>query len=160
MSSAINHQPVIIVGASSAGLFAAYLLARQGVPVRLFDQGEEPGPPARTLIVSSRINDVLGFVPTDAIVNRNPIAQLFSPNRSAAIRLREPDLILERKKLVQLLARKAREAGVDIRPDYRFLGLEPDGDGVVLNLRNMRNGHAEYVRAQIVVGADGTFSQV
>jgi digeranylgeranylglycerophospholipid reductase len=160
MRSGPSHQPVVIIGASTAGLFSAYLLARQGVAVRLFDQGDEPGPPARTLIVTSRISDVLGFVPTEAIVNRTPVVQLFSADRSATIRLREPDLIVERERLIQLLARKAREAGVDIRTGCRFLGLESDRDGVVLRVRNGRDGRTEHVSAQTVVGADGVFSQV
>ncbi len=54
---------VVIIGASSAGLFTAYELARHGVPVRVYDQAERLAPPARTLIVTSELNRVLGFVP-------------------------------------------------------------------------------------------------
>ncbi len=53
--STIHRQPVVIVGASAAGLHAAYLLAKGGVPVYLFDERERLGPPARTLIVTSRM---------------------------------------------------------------------------------------------------------
>ncbi|MFQ5858305.1 MAG: FAD-dependent monooxygenase [Anaerolineae bacterium] len=157
---AVKDEPVVVIGASTAGLFAAYLLARGGVPVRVFDAARELGPPARTLIVTSQINAVLGFVPSEAIVNRTPRVELFSSAGSANVVLREPDLIVERETLVRLLAEKARRAGAEIRTDYRFLHLEPRGDGLLLSLRNARHDRVEHLRTRYLIGADGVFSQV
>ncbi|MBC7232382.1 MAG: NAD(P)/FAD-dependent oxidoreductase [Chloroflexi bacterium] len=150
---------VVIIGASAAGLFTAYLLAKEGVRVRLFDESEQLGPPPRTLIVTSRICDVLGFVPREAIVHQTPHVQLFSPGRSASIHLRQPDLIIEREALIRLLANKARAAGAEICLGDRFLGLEPERGGLVLRLENSC-GHVEHVRTRVLIGADGASSQV
>jgi flavin-dependent dehydrogenase len=158
--SSSNHAPpVVIIGASIAGLHAAYLLAKGGMPVYVFDQGGELGPPARTLIVTPRISEILGYVPSSAIVNRTPNLQLLSRTGSATIRLSEPDLIVERETLIQMLAQQARAAGAELLPGYQFAGLEPDHGGVVLHLQS-GTGRQEDVRAQVLIGADGAFSQV
>ena len=157
---ATRDEPVVVVGASTAGLFAAYLLARSGVPVRVFDAVDELGPPTRTLIVTSRISAVLGFVPSEAILHRTPRVELFAPASAASVELHEPDLIVEREALVRLLAEKARRAGAEVHPGCRFVGLEPTGDGLVLSLRNARNDRVEHVKTRYLIGADGVFSQV
>jgi digeranylgeranylglycerophospholipid reductase len=149
----------VIIGASAAGLRAACLLARAGVPVYVFDQAEEVGPPARTLIVTPRISEILGYVPSAAILNRTPCLQLFSPAGSVTIRLSEPDLIVEREKLIALLAREAKAAGAELLAGYQFEGFEPDRDGVVLHLQS-RTGGQEHVRTRVLIGADGVSSRV
>ncbi|MBM4467607.1 MAG: hypothetical protein FJ014_18980, partial [Chloroflexi bacterium] len=131
-STPMQDRHVVIIGASTAGLFAAYLLAKEGLAVRLYEQGETLGPPARTLIVTSQINQVLGFVPTEAIVNRVQHIELFSRHASARVSLQQPDLIVERAQLIHLLAARARQAGAAIELGYKFLGLERDGDGLLV----------------------------
>ena len=149
----------VIIGASAAGLHAASLLARAGMLVYVFDQAEELGPPARTLIVTPRISDILGYVPSPAILNRTSCLQLCSPAGSVAIRLREPDLIIEREKLIAHLARQARADGAELLPGYQFEGFEPDQDGIVLHLQSP-SGRREHVRTRVLIGADGVSSRV
>src|SRR5204862_7371227 len=98
--------------ASAAGLFAAGLRARGGARVELFDAGETP-PLPRTLIVTARLSDVLGFVPAGAIVNRLTSVKLVSPNRTAVVRMREPDLVVERVAILRVLRERALEAGAE-----------------------------------------------
>jgi len=82
---------VDIVGGSAAGLFAAYLLAREGKRVRLFDANDVLNVDSRTLITTSRLTEVLGFFPDDAVVNKIDQIELFSPGRSVTIPMLEPD---------------------------------------------------------------------
>ena len=72
---------VDIVGGSAAGLFAAYLLAREGKRVRLFDANDVLNTESRTLITTSRLTDVLGFFPREAICNEITQIDLFSRAR-------------------------------------------------------------------------------
>ena len=154
-----NPAQVVVIGASAAGLHAGTLLAEHGVRVLVFDQREHVGPPARTLISTPRLKHVLGFVPEEAILNRTFTLQMISPGCSAAVRLRQPDWILEREKLLRLLGRRAEAAGVEILAGYRFLGLEPDGDGALVRLESA-TGRSATVPARTVIGADGVNSQV
>ncbi len=156
----MQESDIVVIGASTAGLFTSYLLARQGMHVRLFDQTEMLGPPARTLIVTSKLSDTLGFVPSEAIVNRTPYIQLLSRSQSTTMSFREPDLILEREKLVQLLVRKAQDAGVEINLRQRFSSMEPDGDGLVVNILQPDTLQVQHFKTRVLIGADGAFSQV
>lgn len=157
---AAQDEPVVVIGASTAGLFAAYLLAKAGVPVRVFEAGEELGPPARTLIVTGRIRTMLGFLPREAIVHRTPRIELFSDTTSVDLTLRDPDLIVERETLVRLLAQKAQRAGAHIQTGRRFVDLEPTRDGLVVHLRDTARNRAEHVRTHHLIGADGVASRV
>ncbi len=153
-------RPVVIIGASTAGLFAAYRLAKAGVPAQVYDENEELGPPARTLILTGQTNRVLGFTPVQAIVNRTHTIELYSARRSLAVSFQEPDLIVERSRLVQLLAEKAVAAGATLNLGRRFTGLEPAGDGVLLSLEDAGGRPIEKVHAQALIGADGVSSRV
>jgi flavin-dependent dehydrogenase len=151
---------VTVIGGSAAGLFSAYLLAREGVKVRLFDSNDVMNMTPRTLIVTSGLRDALGFAPTDAIVNEITDIHLSSPNREARVSLRDPDLIVERAAIVKLLAQKALDVGVEICGKTRLLGLRPSQNGARATLRNTKTGEIVEVETQTLIGADGTSSMV
>lgn len=156
----MNNNHITIIGASSAGLFAAYLLARAGQRVRVYEAAETLEPNPRTLIVTGEISRVLGFVPEEAIINRIHRIELFSRNASARVTLAEPDLVIERERLIRLLMERARGAGAEVSLGHRFLNLERDGKGPVLRLENCLKGRIEEINAGIVIGADGAMSHV
>jgi flavin-dependent dehydrogenase len=151
---------VHIVGGSAAGLFAAYLLAREGKRVRLFDANDVLNTESRTLITTSRLTDVLGFFPDEAVCNEINQIALFSPSRSVTIPISEPDLVVERSAIVRLLARRAMEAGVAIHGGCKFLNLEPEQDAVSLTIRDIHRDRVEKIKSKTLIGADGTFSRV
>ena len=68
---------VSVIGASVSGLFTAYLLAKKGVEVEVYERGNVLGWPPRTLIVTNKINEILDFVPEEAIINRVRYIELF-----------------------------------------------------------------------------------
>src|SRR5437867_13019049 len=113
---------VDIVGGSAAGVFAGYLLAREGKRVRLFDANDVLNVASRTLITTSRLTEVLVFFPRESVVNQIDQIDLYSPGRSVTIPMKEPDLVVERATVVRLLARKALDAGV--RSEERRVGKE------------------------------------
>jgi len=156
----MNNNHVTIIGASSAGLFAAYLLAKVGRQVHVYEAAETLKPTPRTLILTGEINRVLGFVPEEAIINRIHRIELFSRKTSARVTLAEPDLVVERERLIRLLMERARKTGAEISLGHCFLNLERDGNGPVLRLENRLKGRIEEVNAGIVIGADGAMSHV
>jgi flavin-dependent dehydrogenase len=99
---------VEIIGGSAAGLFAGYLLAREGNSVRLFDTNDVLNTESRTLITTSQLTDVLGFFPDDAVSNEIKRIDLFSPRRSVTIPMRQPDLVVERAAIVAFAREKGR----------------------------------------------------
>ena len=151
---------VVIIGASTSGLFAAYLLAKEGVEVEVYERINDLGWQARTLIVTSKLNEVLDFIPEAAIINKVKHLELFSKSRSAKLELNCPDLIIERRKLVELFARLAEGAGANIVLKHQFEGFTQFGNKMVVSLKNLEMNEEKRIITDILVGADGTLSAV
>lgn len=157
------HRPrseaIPIIGGSAAGFYTAYLLARRGAPVQLFEQADRLAPLARTLIVTSRMRDLLGPLGESSVVNQIRRFELFTDGRSAIIPLKRPDLVIERARLIQELARGAESEGAEVRLGRKFLNLQQNGNGLTLTFERS-GGATEQVHADTVVGADGAVSRV
>ena len=151
---------VIIIGASISGLYTATLLAKQGVDVEVYDRMNVLGGPSRTLIVTGKINEVLDPVPEEMVLNRVKYLELFSKSRSARLELSCPDLIVERRRFVEFVARMAEEAGSKMILGHQFEGFAQFGKKVVVTLRNLETNEAKQISADILVGADGVQSTV
>jgi digeranylgeranylglycerophospholipid reductase len=159
-SSRTHSQTVTVVGGSAAGLFTASLLARRGVPVRVFERIETLEPAARTLIVTHRMRSLLGYAAERSIVNEIRRFELFTDGRSANVPLKHPDLIIERRSLIQGLAEEAQQAGASVALGHRFHALHPNGRGLILELEHCASGRREEVHSDTIVGGDGASSRV
>src|SRR5262245_2698259 len=151
---------IVIVGASTTGLYAAYLLAKSGAEVELYERSGTLDFLPRTLIVTGKLSDVLGFVPTEVILNEVKYVELFSKSRAAKLELAQPDLIIERGKIIHMLARMALGAGAKILLKRRFLSFESVAGGVNFSIKDLETGQHQQGRADVLIGADGVFSSV
>ncbi len=150
---------VAIIGASSAGLYAAEQLARCGKRVAVFEQQPELAPARRTLIITPRLKHVLGYVPEAAVLHRIHTISVVAGAASASVRLRDPDLIIERNLLAQTLAQRVEQAGVPIHYGQRFRWFDAHAQGVTLHLQTTA-GDTSTVVASAVIAADGIVSDV
>ncbi len=148
------------MGGSAAGLFAASILARKGLPVRVFERIETMEPAARTLIVTHRMRNLLGQAADRSVVNEIRRFELFTDGRAATIALKDPDLIIERRTLIQALAEEAQQAGAAVELGRRFHALHPNGRGLVLEVERCSDGNKEEIHAGTVIGGDGASSRV
>src|SRR5262245_3139624 len=149
---------VAVVGASAAGLFTAYLLARGGRRVQVFERAATIDGSPRTLIVTSRMADVLGGLADKAVVNRIHRFEMFADGRVATVTLQRPDLVVERSVLIRALAEHAEAAGADMVFGRRGLGVMRDGRALTLTFGIGES--SEQRTASTLVGADGAFSAV
>ncbi|HEV2489360.1 MAG TPA: NAD(P)/FAD-dependent oxidoreductase [Candidatus Acidoferrales bacterium] len=159
-SSIPGKQPVAVVGGSSAGLFTACLLAREGVPVRVFEQSDSFSPADRTLIVTRRMMDLLGEQGKSCVINEIRKFELFTDGRAATVSLNQPDLIIERSKLIRSLAERAQKAGAQISLGYQYRGMSTSQDEISLEFDRAESSATERCSANIVVGGDGAMSRV
>jgi flavin-dependent dehydrogenase len=156
-----SRQPeVAVVGGSAAGLFAAHRLAERGRSVRVFEGAPEISPVNRTLIVTSRMRDILGSLEGSSVVNEIRQFELFTDGRSATVALQRPDLIVERSTLIKELAERAGAAGAQVLLGRRFMDVAPDGDRLALSIERASGGGSETAHADVVIGADGVTSRV
>lgn len=153
-----ENREVLVVGGSAAGLFTAATVAAGGRPVRVLESRSRFEPEARSLIVTDEFRNQLGSDASQIIVNEIRRFELFTDGRSAQVALTRPDLIIERSKLIPVLAQKAQQAGAMLSFDTRFLGLAPNGHGLRVEVDSA--GRREELHAESVVGADGASSRV
>jgi flavin-dependent dehydrogenase len=151
---------VTIIGASISGLFAAYLLAKEGVEVEVYERADAHRLLPRTLIVTSKLYDVLDFIPEEAIVNKVKYLELFSRSKSAKLELSQPDLVVEREKLLKLVAHLAKGAGTKIVFRHPFVRFARFGRKIVVTLEDLGIGEERHVITDVLVGADGALSAV
>jgi flavin-dependent dehydrogenase len=155
-----THRQVAVVGGSAAGFFTAYLLAHGDRPVQVFERLEQLDPTSRTLIVTSRMGDLLGPVGNASVVNEIKQFELFTDGRAAHVQLKRPDLIIERASLIRGLDQQAQQAGAEVQLGRRFVSLEGSGASLRLTVERTRGVAREQVHAGTVVGADGALSRV
>src|SRR5690348_8265791 len=149
------NQKVTVVGGSAAGYFTASLLARKGLSVRVFERNETLDPLPRTLIVTHRMRNILGAAGESSIVNEIRRFEIFTDGRFATVPLKNPDLIIERSRLIRSLAEEAQAAGAEIEFGKRFHSLQPNSRGLALEIERCSDGVREEVHADTVIGGDG-----
>lgn len=154
------NKDVAIIGGSSAGLYTAYLLARKGLKVSVFEASEKADVLPRTLIVTNHLCEILGSLCEGSTINKIHHFELFADGHISTISLRRPDLIVERSKLIQEIAAMAEASGARVLSEHRYLGLKQNGKTLILTL--LRNGDERPVEVStdMLVGADGAFSKV
>jgi len=157
-SSSLSSE-IGIVGGSVAGLFTAHLLGQAGKRVHVFEGADNFEPKPRTLIVTHRLQELLGKVGKSSVVNEIRRFELFTDGRVARIGLRHPDLVIERGKLIRDLAAAAQGSGAQISFGRRFVSMEQKTDALALQLQRSQ-GATEEAQVSTLVGADGAISRV
>jgi flavin-dependent dehydrogenase len=153
-----DKKEVVVVGGSAAGLYTAACVAQGGRAVRVLESKPTLEPAPRTLIVTDHFRRQVNGAAGASILNEIKRFELFTNGRSAVVSLKQPDLIIERSRLIRALAKEAQQAGAQFEYDTRFLGLSPNNNG--LHVQVDRAGRREELYAESVVGADGATSRV
>jgi flavin-dependent dehydrogenase len=156
----MNRQNIAVIGASATGLFVARLLAQRGLAVRVLERTDAVEPEARTLIVTRRMRALLGEAAESSIVNEIRRFELFTDGRAATVTLQHPDLIIERRALIQRLAGDAARSGAKIEIGRRFHSLRAEGAGLAVEVERCADGSRDEVHADAVIGGDGATSRV
>jgi digeranylgeranylglycerophospholipid reductase len=150
----------IIVGASCAGLRAAELLAGAGQRVLLVERRDHIDRLTRTWIVTEHLEPVLGFTPHHAIVHRTGVMRMYAGTAAREVRLANPDLIVERARILPMLAERAARAGAEIRLGCSVRSIEENSDALTLRMDGRGQGSDQVEAADALVGADGVRSMV
>ena len=150
----------IVVGASCAGLRAAELLASNGQRVLVIERRAHLERLTRTWIVTDHLKPVLGFMPNEAVVHRTSVMRMYAGSSHRDVHLANPDLIVERARILPLLAQRAAAAGVEIRLGCSAKNIEETQGGFALRMDSRDRGPEKTELADAIIGADGVHSTV
>jgi flavin-dependent dehydrogenase len=151
---------VAIVGASSAGLFTANLLAQKGLNVKVFEAKDSLNHSPRTLIVTNYFGALAKSLMEDTVVNKIHRFELFADGRVGTISLKQPDLIIERSALIMKLAAEAEANGARVLTGHSFSGFKSNGRKLTCSFSCNGDKNLKDWSVHTLVGADGTFSRV
>lgn len=151
---------VAIIGGSTAGFFAGYLLAKEGLDVRIFEAEERIDPEPRTLIVTNSVTDLLGSEYEKIVINKIHRFEIFADGKAATIPLSQPDLVIDRNKLVKELSIQAERQGARVLMNKRFLDLNANQKRINFKVSHNGDQNAVEESAQVLLGGDGVFSKV
>lgn len=151
---------VIVVGGSTSGLRTAELLARAGQRVAVLERRPVLGEISRTWIVTPHLDRVLGYLPHEAIVHRTGVMRLIAGSAERDVRLHDPDLVVERSRIMPILGEKARQAGATVGLGVSAAGIELTNGGFRVLVRNIADGKTLVIHSRHLVGADGVKSMV
>lgn len=144
-----------IIGAGPAGSYAAYLLARAGQEVTIYEEHKCIGEPVQcTGIVTSSIREHIG-IRESIILNEIQKARVIAKNDdSVEFRFSEPNLILDRARFDKFMALKAIESGAYMMTEHKFIYASNDEIGL-----KTPEGWVT-ARYSHLIGADGPGSHV
>lgn len=150
----------VVVGASCAGLRTAELLANAGQNVLLVERRHQLDRLTRTWIVTEHLDPVLGFTPHHAIVHRTSVMRMYAGKGVRDVKLASPDLIVERARILPMLADRAAKAGVEIRLGTSVTSIDESGSDICIKMDGRGRGADKTELAGAIVGADGVHSTV
>lgn len=144
-----------IIGAGPSGNYLAYLLAKAGKQVQLFEEHKEIGKPVQcTGIVTSKFEDVME-PRKEFTINKTNKAKISSlSGKCIDLRLKKANYILDRDKFDLYLAKKAKKAGAKLFPNSKFIKGNKDYFTI------KRGNITKKIKKGILIGADGPLSSV
>jgi len=149
---------VVVIGASSAGLHAAEILAKKGKKVVLFDRAVSFAPQIRTYIVTPGLFRVMPETDSDLIRHEINAIHLQAADACAVIQLSSLDLIIERVQLITALLNRAKNAGVEVHFGSEFKGLITESG--ITRIKILSKSDERLIKADYLIGADGVTSAV
>ena len=132
---------IIIIGAGPVGCYAAYLLAKKGHKVSIYEEHEEIGLPFQCTGVLTRSFEGIIDIPDNIIDNRIKKIKVNAPDGNfIELRLKKHETILNRTEFDRYLGKKAISEGARIFTKHRFMGIKQDkiGKAVIKDFKKKR----------------------
>lgn len=144
---------ISIIGAGPAGNYLAYLLAKKGKEVNVFEEHDKIGLPIQCAgIVTNALQDIIPLRDR-FVLNKVDKARIFSPNNKYIDIKLKKNFIIDRKEFDRYLAEKAMDNGAKYYLNHKFLNAK-------FEKKIKLNFDKKEFYTDILVGADGPFSKV
>ncbi|MBW2994968.1 NAD(P)/FAD-dependent oxidoreductase [Candidatus Woesearchaeota archaeon] len=153
----MNKKTIAIIGAGPAGSQTAYWLAKYGYKVDVYEEHPVIGKPVQcTGIISKNLKKI---IPVDRfVINKVKGAVFYSKHQKFELKTDETQaFIVDRTKMDQFLAERARKQGANFYHNHKFLGFKKQNKFILKFYYRTKIVTKE---ADILVGADGPLSKV
>ncbi|MBL7100414.1 MAG: NAD(P)/FAD-dependent oxidoreductase [Nanoarchaeota archaeon] len=145
---------ISIIGAGPAGSYLASLLAKEETAV--FEEHETIGTPVQCTGITTQALAEIIQIKKEFLINKINQIKIISPNKdSIQVKLKKPNLIIDRTKFDQHLVEKAQDEGVRFYTGYKYKDCKEENGKIRINFENGKK-----IETDILVGADGPFSKV
>lgn len=146
---------VIIIGAGPSGSKTAELLAKNNASVLLIEEHEKIGIPVQCTGIDSHRILSLSEVSEDIILNRVNTARFYYQSGNyLELKSKKPVYVIDRHRLDEEIAKKAKKAGADIITSTRFENFKKSTNYLEIETNNGK------FKTKLLVGADGPNSSV
>jgi geranylgeranyl reductase family protein len=150
---------ISIIGAGPCGSHAAYLLAKAGLEVSVFEEHKNIGEPVQCTGITTPALGKIIDLKRDFVANTINKTRIYAPNKEfIEIKIRE-NTILNRKSFDAHLAKKAKKQGARLFLKHKFLSFKRKRENIIIKVKDNKN-RVKQVKANILIGADGPLSSV
>ena len=148
---------ISIIGAGPSGSYLAYLLAKSGMEVQIFEDHKCVGVPIQcTGILTESFLEIIE-PKKEFLVNTISRISVNSPNNSRAVlEMKKKDYIVNRTLFDNYFCSLAVDNGAKLFLNHRFL----DFKNGVMEIKDNYNSKIKKIKTDILVGADGPLSSV
>jgi len=144
---------IYIIGAGPAGSYTAYLLAKAGKMVQLFEKNKEIGKPIQcTGLVTETIKQFLELK-KEFIKNKISKVKVNSKNNSTTFTPKTPELVLDREKFDKHLSNLAVKAGAKLYLSHKF--IKKQNNYLIFKTKKGIKKIKTDILTDILIGADG-----
>jgi geranylgeranyl reductase family protein len=149
---------VSVIGAGPSGSYLAYLLARKGYKVAVYEEHPVIGRPVHCTGLVSR--NIAKIIPVkNFVINQVNGAVFYSAKKKLELKTGKLQaFVVDRTKFDQHIAEMARKAGANFYLNHRFLSSRKKGRSIILKFYH--RGKVFEKKTKILVGADGALSKV
>ncbi|AJF61533.1 TPA: NAD(P)/FAD-dependent oxidoreductase [Candidatus Woesearchaeota archaeon] len=147
-----------IIGAGPAGNYTAYLLAKKGHSVSVYEKNPVVGPPVQCTGILSDYFLTIFEPKKDFVLNTVERTKIFSPNGKFVNAGIKKNYVVCRKKFDSYLAKMAESAGAEYHLSHSFNSFRKNGKKIISEISC--RGKAIESEADVLIGADGPLSKV
>jgi len=144
---------VSVIGAGPVGSYIAYLLARHGYKVKVFEEHNVIGKPVQCAGLFTGSIENIFPMREEFIVNRIKRAKVKVNDKEIEFKLKKDNIVVDRERFDKYLANKAMEKGVEYFFDSKFTDYKVE-DKIKFKINN------KVYETDYLIGADGPFSNV
>jgi digeranylgeranylglycerophospholipid reductase len=147
-----------IIGAGPAGNYSAYLLAKKGHSVSVYEKDPVIGSPVQCTGILSDYFLTLMKPKKEFVENIVEKTRIYAPNGRFVETKIKKNYVICRKKFDNYLADIAKEAGAKYYINHSFAGFERKGEKIVSKINHKET--IVFSESDILIGADGPLSPV